>query len=60
MIFPLISEMILICEIYITSFSISAFDASLNFMPYVKSKFKKDNLLILAYSELLWYNWEPG
>ena len=31
-----------------------------NYMPYVKSRFKKDSLLILPYFELLWLNREPG
>ena len=26
---------------------------------YLKSRFKKDSLLILIYSESLWYNWDP-
>ena len=42
-----------------TSFSRCAFDISFSYMPYVKSRFKKDSLLILIYSELLWYNSEP-
>ena len=45
---------------YITSFSRSTFDVNLNHLPYVKSRFKKDSLLILPYSDLLWYNWEEG
>ena len=28
--------------------------------PIRKIKIRKDNLLILTYSELLWHNWEPG
>ena len=29
-------------------------------MAYLKSKFKKDILLILPYSEVFWYNLEQG
>ena len=44
----------------ITYFCRSTFDVSLNYMPYVKPRFKKSTFLILPYSELRWYNnWEP-
>ena len=43
-----------------TSSSGSTFDVKFNYTPYIKSRLRKDSLLILPCSELLWFNWEPG